>query len=503
MRSKKAVINAMVNILSFAIIFIPNLIIRKIFIDTLGNDMVGLSSLYTNIIGWLSIVEMGVGTAIIYSLYNPYANKENQKVRAYIRFYGKFYRGIGFVILVIGIAISPLIKYFIKENIDFKLAIIGFILFLLNTFITYMFSHKICILSVAQEEYKVTIGTTVSKLLISVLQYAMFKLFPSFLLYIVIQLMINLIYFIVINKYILKKYPWLNEGSEELEGQERTSLLKNVKAMFMHKIGGLIVLSTDNLVISKFVGLGVLAKYTNYQMIISALQTMVSTGLRGITASIGNMLTEGNKEKAYDIHKKVFFLNFWITSFIVISLYNTLNQFIVIWIGEKQLLDKATFIVILINVYFSLMRGSVERFQDGAGTFYYDRYAPLVEGGINLVTSLILVNMIGISGVFIGTLISNFSVIFWTKPYVVYKYVFDTKLINYFKMYFKYILIALIPLIVTTLVSNLVKYQYDLPSFIVNCVLNVLIINSIYLLIFFKTDEFKYYIKMVKSITKK
>lgn len=498
MRTRKALINSSANILCFIIAFIPSLIIRKIFLDTLGNDILGLNSLYNNIIGWLSIVELGVGTAIIYSLYKPFADNDRSQIRAYVRFYGKFYRSIGFIILIIGLIITPFLKYFIQGNVDLKLVSLGFILFLLNSFISYMFSHRLCILNVAQEEYKVTIGTTISKLVITLIQFFMLKIYPSFLLFITIQIVVNIIYFIIINMYISKKYPWLNKGKENLEEETSKKLLKNVRAMFMHKIGDLVVNSTDNIVISKFVGLGALANYANYQMVIVAFQTVVSRGLTGLTASIGNMLSTENKEKAYNVHKKVFFLNFWAVSFIVIALYNTLNQFIGMVFGRQYLLDNLTFAIILMNVYFASMRGSVEQFQSGSGNFYQDRYAPIIESIINLVSSIILVNYIGIAGVFIGTLISNFTVVFWTKPYVVYKYVFDKKLIDYFMMYFKYLIIAIIPLIITNYVTIPFKQSYDIGSFIINCVINLVVINLVYLIVFFKSEEFKYYLSIFK-----
>ncbi|WP_409193573.1 lipopolysaccharide biosynthesis protein, partial [Clostridium perfringens] len=228
-------------------------------------------------------------------------------------------------------------------------------------------------------------------------------------------------YYIIINIYISRKYPWLNKDKEDLDYNTKMGLFKNIWALFMHKIGGVVVNSTDNIVISKFVGLGILANYANYNTVIAALQKVILLGLNGITASVGNMLNSSDKKKAYDIHKKIFFLNFWIVSFVVISLYNTLNQFVGLWVGKQYLLDSLTFIVILINLYFVTMRGSVEQFQNGSGNFYQDRYAPLVEAFINLAVSIFLVKKIGIAGVFIGTLVSNFTVIFWTKPYIVYK----------------------------------------------------------------------------------
>lgn len=503
MRTKKAIINSCINIVSLLITFIPNIIVRKVFLGALGNELLGLNSLYSNIIGWLSIVEMGVGATIVYSLYRPYAENNREEIRAYIRFYGKFYRSIGFTILVLGILLVPFLKFFIEGEIDLTLVIFGFILSLINSFISYIFSHKICILNVAQEVYKMTIGTTISRFVIVIIQIIMLNSYPSFINFILIQLITNLIYYIVINIYIDKKYPWLNDGNEKLKDEEKGSLLKNVKAMFIHKIGTLVVYSTDNIIISSFVGLGALANYTNYQIVISALEKIISTGLGGITASIGNLLTTGNKDKAYDVHKKIFFLNFWAVSFIVISMYNTLNQFIGIWVGEGYLLDGLTYMVILINTYFSAMRGSVEQFQSGSGKFYQDRYAPICEIIINLITSLILVKYMGIAGVFIGTLISNFTVIFWTKPYVVYKYIFNEKLSKYYKIYFKYLLISLVPLIITNFLTVNLRGRYNVLSFIYNCLINILVINILYIIIFFKTDEFKYYLNLLKSMIEK
>ena len=146
------------------------------------------------------------------------------------------------------------------------------------------------------------------------------------------------------------------------------------------------------------------------------------------------------------------------------------------------------------------MRNSVEQFQNGSGNFYQDRYAPICEAIINISVSLILVRYIGMLGVFIGTLVSNFTVIFWTKPYVVYKYVFKRRLSEYFYMYFKYILIATIPLCITNYLVSNIKYNYMYSSFLLNCIINIIIINLIYIIIFFKNEEFKYFTSILKKI---
>lgn len=503
MRTQKALINSSINIITYLLLFIPNLILRRVFLNSLGSDMLGLNSLYSNIIGWISIAELGIGSAIIFSLYKPFIEDDKKTINAYVRFYGKFYRTVGLIILILGIIAMPFLGFFIQNNIDIRVVRIGFLLFLLSSFISYMFSHKLCILNVAQEAYKITLSTTLSQLIIYLLQFIMLKNYQNFILFIFIQLIINLIYYLGMNYYIAKKYKWLGKDKDNLDDKAKINLFKNVRALFMHKIGELVVNSTDNIVISKFVGLSTLANYTNYNTIILSMQKLVSIGLNGITASIGNMLAYNDKEKAYDIHRKIFFLNFWVVSFIVISLYNTLNQFVGLWIGPKYLLDNNTFIVILINLYFVSMRGSVEQFQSGSGNFYQDRYAPLVEAIINLAVSIFLVRIIGIVGVFIGTLVSNFTVVFWTKPYVVYKYVFKKSLVKYFIMYFSYLAVGIIPLIATNLLTAPFKESLSIVNFVINCLINIIVINTTYVIIFFRTKEFKYYLSLVLNIINK
>ncbi len=499
MRTKKAAINGLVGILTYLISFLPAMLVRKIFLVQLGEDLLGLSSLYTNIISYLSIIEMGIGSAIIFSLYKPFAEGDRVKVKGYIDYYEKFYKIVGAMILLLGIALIPFLHVFIKDNIDMTRATIYFILFLINTVISYLFSYKLCMLNVAQEGYIVSVGTAISKVIMAILQIIILKLYSSFFFYISIQIVVNLIYYIVLNGYIDKKYDWLKDTSGRIDKHEKSNLIKNVKALFMHKIGYVVVFSTDNLVISSFINLSSVAKYNSYNMIIAAIQGVINNAMAAITPSIGNLLVDNNKEKSIEIHKKLFFMNFWIVSFITISLYNTISQFINIWLGENQLLDMFTVSIILINLYFQLMRSSVEQFKEGSGNYYQDRYASFIEAFINLVFSIILVKKIGIAGVFVGTLISNISVIFWVKPMITYKYVFNKPLRNYFYMYFKYLIIAVIPLFITSFITKDIKESVILNDFILNCIINIFVINGVYLIIFRKNEEFIYFKNLIKG----
>lgn len=502
MRVKKASINVIVNFITYFLSFIPVFLVRRVFNSTLGAEILGLNTIYTNIIGLLSIVELGIGTAIVYALYKPYAEDDKSKVKAYMDFYAKFYRSVGIVVLVVGLAIIPVLRFFVKDQIDMMQVNVCYILFLSNTVMSYFFSYKTTMLYVAQEGYKVSTLNTIAKVAIALIQIGLLRVYPSFELYLVVQILINGIYYIYINRYVDKSYPWLKDVEGTLVDEEKKSLTKNMKALFLHKVGGLAVLSTDNLIITAFLDMKIAAYVGSYSMVITSAQSVIVSTLSGVTASIGNLLTENNDESSYIVHKRLFFMNFWVASFVAISIFNAIDQFVVLWMGAEQLLDTFTVAILLINFYFILMRSSTDSFKEAGGIYYQDRYSPLFEGAINLIASIILIKLIGLPGVFLGTLISNFSVVFWVKPKMAYKYIFKKPLREYFKTYFKYTLIAFLVLILSRVVSTPFREQYTISAFIINCIVNIVVINLSYILIFIRNDEFKYFKNIAFKILK-
>ncbi|TXK82506.1 lipopolysaccharide biosynthesis protein [Paenibacillus sp. N3.4] len=500
MRVKKASINVFVNLLTFILGMLPSFIVRKAFLVSLGSELLGLTSLYTNIIGLLSVVELGIGSAIVYSLYKPFAEGNYEKVKGYLDYYAKLYKSVGFVIVGLGLIMTLFLRFIVKDQVNLVDAQLYFLLFLINTLISYLFSYKQCILNVAQDGYKISIGTTLSKLIISVLQFALLKMYPNLFVFLGVQIVINLLFYLYMNAYVDKMFPWLKKTVGRITNEERKSLIKNVKALFLHKIGGILVFGTDNLVISIFINLTVVGIFNSYSMIVGAAQGLISSSLSGVSASVGNLLVDGSKETIYKVHRKLFFLSFWIVSFTTISLMNTIQQFVRLWLGKGQELDIFTIALLLINCYFFLMRGSVERFKEGGGIYYQDRYAPLVEAAINLLASIVFIKLIGLPGVLLGTLLSNLTVIFWIKPKMVYKYIFNQKLKEYFKMYVKFLIIGFIPLLVTQLATLQLKQINSIYALIGNCVINVLLINLIYYFIFRKNEEFAYFRDLLVSL---
>ena len=227
---------------------------------------------------------------------------------------------------------------------------------------------------------------------------------------------------------------------------------------------------------------------------------MLSAVISGIDAGVGNLIATEGKEKIYSIFKTSFLVSFWIYSWAVIFLFNLLEPFISWWIGEEYLLTKPIFIVVLINFYLNGMRGPIATFKNKAGLFVQDRYISVIEGLVNLFTSLILIKYFGFIGVFLGTTISTLTTVFWSQPRVTYKYLFKKPLIGYFIRYFTVIVIMILTGGITAFICNLLVSGTSFMSLIYRGIICLFVPNTIYLGVFFKTGEFKYLLNTFKNI---
>ena len=232
-------------------------------------------------------------------------------------------------------------------------------------------------------------------------------------------------------------------------------------------------------------------------MIINAIQTLFSQALVALTPSVGNLLVKENKNKTFEIFKKIRFMNFWIATFTSVCILNMMQQFITIWIGEKYLLADVVLIVLVFNFFQKMMRNSYQTFKEAAGIYYEDRYVPLFESIINIVASIILVKIIGLPGIFLGTIISGFVLWFYSYPKYIYKKLFDRRIIDYLKETISYILLFVIIAFITFKISSLVIIDNTFIKLLINTLICMIIPNLIMLMIFFKSDNFKYYLNFL------
>jgi O-antigen/teichoic acid export membrane protein len=493
MRTKHSIKNIYISIFSQIVIVLLGFLSRKIFIDSLGADYLGINGLLTNVLSIMALVEGGIGISIVYNLYKPLADKDLPKIIALIQLYKKAYGILAIIILVISIILFPFMGHLMKEGGTITNLSIIYFLFVLKNMISYLNAHKWSLINADQRGYVLAkinlifqIATTVARIIILVMT-------KNYILYLVIELLFYLLLNIVNTRIVNKRYPYIRTKEKyKVDIEVRANLVKNVKAMFLHNIGGYLVFGTDNILISSFISIATVGLYSNYTMITQQLSALVSPIIGGIGASVGNLIATESSEKNYSIFKVSFLVNFWIYSFSVIFLYNLLEPFITWWLGKQYLLDNLAFIFILINFYLDGMRAAISTFKNKAGLFVQDKYAPLIEGGINIILSLILVKFYGLAGIFIGTTISTVATVLWTQPLIVYKNLFKKSVKEYFIRYGFYFVLTITTCLIVTYICNSLVEGNSFFSLVLRGLICVLITNIVYIVIFFKQEEFRY-----------
>lgn len=502
MRSKKSIKNLFFavggNVINILITFIS----RTFFIKLLGNEYLGINGLFSNILTLLSLAELGVGASITYCLYKPLANREINKIKSLMNFYKKAYMTIGIIIIALGILIMPFIEYFISEVPSIDNLQFIFLLFVINTASSYLFSYKKAIISADQNNYIVSIYQYTAFLIQNIGQIIILYITRNFILYLIMQILVTVLHNIFISKKADKLYPFLKDkNSEKLDIRTFNLIKKNVSAMIFHKIGSMVVNSTDNILISKLISIKSVGIYSNYSLLINAINGMLVQVFSVLTPSIGHLNSTESNEKIFDTFKNILFVNFWIYSFSSICLANLINPFIEIWIGNSMKLQNEVVLVLIINFYLSGMRRTTLSFRDALGLYWYDRYKPIAECIINLIASIILANKYGIIGIFMGTTISTLATSFWIEPLILYKYGFKKntdELLEFFKTIFKYTIVLLIVLLINFIICSYIVL-YPLIEFIIKLFICIIIPNLIFIILFKNYKEFTWIIEILEN----
>ena len=497
-RKKNSIKNIIGSMASNIITIIIGLIAQALFIKILGSEYLGLNGLFSNIITMLGIVELGVGNAIIYNLYKPIAENNIEKIKSLMKFYKKSYMIIAFVVAIIGIAIIPILPFFVEDvSVNINIIIV-YLLFLADVVCSYLLSYKRSILYANQKNYIINIIHIIYTILLNTFQILVLYLTRNYYYYLVIKIFMRVFENSIISIIADRKYPFINNSADNLDKETEKDIFTKVKALFFHKIGSFAVLGTDNIIISKYLGLITVGLYSNYYLIINAIQTVFGQIIISFTASIGNMLVTESKQKCYDVFKKIRFFNFWLATFASCSVLIIMDSFISIWIGDEYILPLLVLEVLVFNLYQKLMRNSYMSFKEAAGIYYEDRFVPLIEATLNIVVSIVCCKLFGLAGVFVGTVISGLALWCYSYPKYVYKRLFDRSYIEYAKETIGYIILFVLIASGTYYLSTIINFSNIYLEFISNAMISLIVPNILLFIIFFKTDNFKYYLNLLK-----
>jgi O-antigen/teichoic acid export membrane protein len=494
MRSENSIKNITVTISSQLISIVMSFLCQTVFIWMLGKTYLGVSAYFISILTLFSVAELGIGSAISFSMYHPLANGDRKKVGALMALYRKAYHGIGLTIAVIGLAFAPFYKCFIKDSAQTAIPHLTLIyfLYLSNAVLTYFFSYKQAIIIADQKTYVCSLYQYGFSITQNILQIVLLFLTRNFLLYLSIQILFGFFTNFFLTLKADRMYPYLRKYEKtKLSAADRSSVFKNVRAMVLQRAGFAVVNGTDTLLITTFFGLGSAAIYYCYSLIATTLNNLTANIFNSITASVGNLGATEEDRKSYRVFRSVNFAGFWIFSFCSICFFCLINPFIKFIWSDKLLFPIPVVFLIVLNFYATGMRQATITFKNAFGLFWYDRYRSIIEAAVNLGMSILLSRYIGISGIFLGTLISTVTVDLWVEPLVLFRHGFHHKLTPYFLRYALYTVLTFAVGWLTWTLCNLVG-NHTFLGFAAKCMICLILPNSVYLLIFGRTREFQY-----------
>ncbi|OLS41091.1 lipopolysaccharide biosynthesis protein [Bacillus sp. MRMR6] len=501
MRTKNSLINTVYAIFGQALTILFSFVNRTVFIYVLGAEYLGINGLFTDLLYMLSLAELGVSTAITFALYKPLLENDIKKISSIMNLFSRLYKTIGCIVAIIGLCLTPFLELLIKGNTNISNLETIYLLFLTNSAISYFFTFKRTLIIADQKQYINTKNIYTFQLIQYSLQAVFLLLTKNYFLFLIIQIVCTVLSNIVISIKVDRLYPYLKENKKErIDKSSKQDIYKNVGAMFFHKIGSVIVSGTDNLLLASFVGITSVGVYSNYKLIISILTSFINQIFNSVTASVGNLsASESDKQHSYFVYSTLNLISFWIFGICVCVLFSLLNPFINFWIGESYLLDLRTVFLIIILFYITGMRQTNIVYINAMGLFWPLRYKSLIEALLNLLSSLFFLKYIGMPGIFLGTIFSTMLTNFWWEPYVVHKVGFKVSIMEYLKNYLKYALLVSFTCLLTFYINSFILV-YGIFGIIIKTLISFCIPNIVYLIIFFKTKEFKYLFNILNSV---
>jgi O-antigen/teichoic acid export membrane protein len=483
--------------------YISGFIARKIFVMFLSIEYLGLSGVVSNFLTMLSLAELGFGAAISYSLYKPLAFGETYKIQALMKLYRKAYRIIGALVLLMGFAFTPFLHMLMNEVPDIPHLYSIYWLYVINSGSSYFLGYKRAVIVADQKSYINSIYMYGFQILKHALQIVILILTRNYILFLVVLLACTVGENLAITVRVNALYPYLKEKTDaSLTRDEKGKIKRNIFALTFHKIGGVLVNGTDNIILVRFVNLASAGLYANYTLLQGSVGGIVGLIYSSITASIGNLSAERGSEGSKALFDELNFISAWIYGFTALCLYFLCNPFISLWLGRAYLFPKSVVFVIVFNYYLTGMRRPVLAFKDSLGLFWYDRYKALLQAGINLVVSVLLARKYGVIGVLIGSSASTLATCFWIEPYVVFRFGFDKPLARYFFQYLGYTGVTLVAGLATFACLSLITLPNTIIRFTVSLLAVIIVPNLVYLLFFHRLSLFRETLAILKRMEK-
>lgn len=501
-RLKNSALNLATGLLGRMLTIILNFAVRTIFIHCLDKAYLSVNGLYSNILTVLSLAELGFGSAMVYHMYEPMATHNYQKVAGLLLYFKKVYFVVGVVIVALGLCVIPFMDVIIKDKPDVPLLTLYYVVFLLNSGLSYCFAaYKGTLFSADQRDYVKTNVQNMASIIQAVLQVLLLLLFRAYLVYLLVQLAGTVFVNACVAYLAGKKYPEVSKyKNEQLNDGEKQQLLKNTGALFLTKVGHVALNGTDNIIISAVVGVLWVGRLSNYTLICDSVTSVLCQITAAITGSLGNFFATEDKHAGYALFKKVEFLNFWLYGFSFIALVTLLDPFVQIWAGERFVLGLPISIAIAINFFVAGYMNTLWVFRSTIGLFKQGKFRPILVAILNIVLSIFLGKLWGVFGVLFATFLSRAAISLWYDPLILHRYGFEVSCKPFFARYFRRVLLLTAVLIVMLTIRHVVlSSATTVLRFAAMTIVTAIVPNAIFWLAYRRCEEYAYFRSIVKD----
>ncbi len=499
MREKIAIKSSIIGLGSKMITMILSLVVTKVYVQYLGIELKGIDGIFSNVLGFLQLTELGISTAIIYALYQPIVENNIREIQILMHYYKIVYRAICVVILIVGAALIPFLPFFITESTySYNYLVFIYYLQVISSASTYLLAYKRNLLYADQKQYITTLVDTSVNVLCSVIRIFIIVATHSYVLNVFWLIIQNVSSNLIIGIWCNKNYPYLKE---KVTGKYNKifELKSNVKNIMIGKISGWVYSSTDYLIMSRFVGLILVGKLTNYYTLRNTLTTLSSSIVSPMQPILGNYIRENNnKEKTYGIFRTYTFIRFLLANIITVGFIVMANPVVSVWIGEEYTIQEITIILLAVDIFISITHGPTGELIQVLGLFSDDRNMSIVGTIINLVFSFLLVYPLGVNGVLLGTVMAQCY--YWYKrTSIIFREYFESGLKKYIFAVIKYIICIVVEIgILKGLFSCKFIGKSGWIPVLLECSLCVCICFIFIFIWFGKTFEWTFALNMIK-----
>ena len=491
-RTQKSARNMTVGMISQFLTLLLSFVSRTIFIRFLTAEYLGISGLFSNVLTVLSFAELGIGDAMTYAMYKPVKEDNRKLVNQLMVVYKKAYTGIAIVVGAIGLGLSFFLSFIIAEPPDIPESLqLIFWLYVVNNMASYILTYKKSILIAYQENYIISEVQQIASLIQQIAQMIVLCFTKQYILYLIIQILCTILNNIIISVVVKKRYPWINEkDGEELPQEVSKEIFKNVKALSISKIAGVVSNGSDNIIISKFVGLSSVGVASNYTMIINSLNGILWNGLSSLTSSFGNFNVDSTIGQRRKLFNELFLCSYWLYGFMTIGIITLANSFVQLWVGSNYLVPQGVVLALVLITYISGVNFPAYTYQSTLGMFDKMKIPYVLFAVFNILLSILLGKNWGLFGVYIATSITRLCTSEVSSGYYVYRYGLKLSPLKYLKKYVIYFLILILNILVTDYAVSLVQIA-GIIGFSIKVVTCTVVCNAIYFVCFFRTTEFR------------